>query len=981
MNGERWQQVKQLLDEAITLDSAERGPFLDRKCAADSELRREVESLLSSHEQAGTGFLGKPAVDLKAAAVAAPARDGRRIGVYQIVEEIGHGGMGEVYRAVRADGQYTKEVAIKLVRGGFDRASVIGRFRNERQILASLDHPNIARLLDGGTTEAGVPYLVMELVEGKSVDKYCDAQKISIGERLQLFRQICAAVQYAHQRLVIHRDIKPSNILVTNEGVPKLLDFGIAKLLDPTSSEQTTLERPMTPEYASPEQIRGEAITTASDVYSLGVVLYQLLTGRSPYPGETRTPHELARAVCETEPGRPSTAVLKALTVRNGEQVEQLSPEQVSSSREASPGKLSRRLAGDLDNIVLMALRKEVSRRYASVEQFAEDIRRHLEGLPVAARKGSWSYRAEKFVQRHKLGIASAAVVVLAVAGGVGATIREARIARAEAVRAQRRFNDVRHLANKLIFDVNDSIAGLSGSTPARKLLVDEALRYLDTLANEAKGDFSLQRELAAAYQRLGDIQGNPYHPNIGDTGAGLESYRKALAMRESIAAANPGNKGDQIALAFTHEWLGSLFVVTSGNLQDAQAEEIKALKILEPMANKDPDNIEVLRRLQGVYATLGDIEGGNGASANVGDTDSALENRRKALSIQQRIVRAKADADTNETLALQYANLAEDLVKKGDRAEALEQYQKGVNVLKQVIESSADPVHKRNLGVFYERIGNVLMMDGKTSAAMKNYRAQMEISARWAEEDPKNAYARLDAASGNMFVGLAAAKLGDTTQGLVWLNKAIDLFEKETTRDPKLSFARRQLALAYLFRGEVLFDSGKMDGALSDFRKNAAIYEAIAAANENDTDARIQLAATTGKIAEVLTRRGESSNAIAMHQKTLSVVESFAHSAHPLVQAQYTAADAYSGLGSAFERQASPKNVSLVEQAKFLTQACSWFGNSVAEWRRIPNPGKFSPQGFETAGPSRATQELSSCEARLKDLNRRVEPARGVRQ
>jgi eukaryotic-like serine/threonine-protein kinase len=309
MNPERWKLVKHLLDEVIALPAAERASHLERACNGDSDLKGEVESLLASHEQAGTGFLKTPAIDLHAGFAPAPTRVGRRIGAYDILEEIGHGGMGEVYRAVRADGQFTKEVAVKLVRGGFDTAFVIERFRHERQILAGLDHPNIARLLDGGTTEDGIPYLVMELVRGTPIDRYCEQHQLPINKRLELFRDVCAAVHYAHQRLVIHRDIKPGNILVTEEGVPKLLDFGIAKILDPSSTGETTMAGPMTPEYASPEQIRGEPITTATDVYSLGVVLYQLLTGRSPYPVKTRTPHELSRAICDVEPERPSSVI------------------------------------------------------------------------------------------------------------------------------------------------------------------------------------------------------------------------------------------------------------------------------------------------------------------------------------------------------------------------------------------------------------------------------------------------------------------------------------------------------------------------------------------------------------------------------------------------------------------------------------------------------------------------------------------------
>ncbi len=315
MNPERWQQVRTVLDQAIALGVDQRSAFLDSACAGDVELRSEVESLLRSHNEAGSVFLSRSPIDLKA--IPDSSRDqfaklGRKIGVYQLVEQIGQGGMGEVYRAVRADGQYDKQVAIKFVRAGLDTSSVLERFRHERQVLASLDHPNIARLLDGGTTDDGIPYLVMELIEGTPMDQYCAAKKLSVPERLRLFLQVCSAVQYAHQHLVIHRDIKPGNILVTRDGIPKLLDFGIAKILDPALTSQATVANPMTPEYASPEQIQGGAITTSTDVYSLGVILYQLLTGHSPYPKDTHAPHEFARAICESEPERPSAAVVKS---------------------------------------------------------------------------------------------------------------------------------------------------------------------------------------------------------------------------------------------------------------------------------------------------------------------------------------------------------------------------------------------------------------------------------------------------------------------------------------------------------------------------------------------------------------------------------------------------------------------------------------------------------------------------------------------
>jgi serine/threonine protein kinase len=312
MNPERWKQVREILEAVVHLPPAERETYLQKVCLNDSELRSEIESLMQSHEQAGNVFLENPAVDLKAVLEEPDTESswiGRLIGVYRIAEQIGHGGMGEVYRAVRADGQYEKEVAIKLVRAGHGSSELFQRFLHERQILASLDHPNIARLYDGGTTEDGVPYLVMELIEGTPIDLYCDQYDLAVNDRLKLFTQVCAAVQYAHQRLVIHRDIKPGNILVTKDGIPKLLDFGIAKFLDPAHGTETTMVRPMTPEYASPEQIRGESITTATDVYSLGVVLYKLLTGQSPYRATTRTAFEYARVICEIDPVRPSAAV------------------------------------------------------------------------------------------------------------------------------------------------------------------------------------------------------------------------------------------------------------------------------------------------------------------------------------------------------------------------------------------------------------------------------------------------------------------------------------------------------------------------------------------------------------------------------------------------------------------------------------------------------------------------------------------------
>ncbi|HEX8141607.1 MAG TPA: protein kinase [Pyrinomonadaceae bacterium] len=395
MNPESWKKVEEIFESALERAPDERSAYLDEACGGDDALRSQVETLIHSYERAGS-FIEAPVLAHDSAPTlvdddAPTGMIGKRLGSYKLVREIGRGGMGSVYLAVRADDEFQKRVAIKLIKRGMDTDFIIRRFRHERQILASLDHSYVARLLDGGTTEDGLPYFVMEYVEGKSIYQYCDAQKLSITERLKLFRKVCAAVHYAHQNLIIHRDIKPSNILVTSDGIPKLLDFGIAKILNPEIGghglDPTSVAlRMMTPEYASPEQVRGEPATVASDVYTLGVLLYELLTDHRPYRLRSRAPQELARVICEVEPERPSVAVNQIEVIPNeGTEPIEITPETVSRARSSSTEQLRRQLSGSLDNIVLKALRKEPQRRYQSVEEFAEDIKRYLDGQPVLA--------------------------------------------------------------------------------------------------------------------------------------------------------------------------------------------------------------------------------------------------------------------------------------------------------------------------------------------------------------------------------------------------------------------------------------------------------------------------------------------------------------------------------------------------------------------------------------------------------------------
>jgi non-specific serine/threonine protein kinase/serine/threonine-protein kinase len=800
MTPERWQQIKDVLATALEIAPAERASYLDHSCVSDASLRHDVEVLLLDEEKLGPQFLNDTALAAAAAEVIPEEASrwiGRRVGAYRILDQIGAGGMGEVYRAVRDDDEYQKQVALKLVRAGQDSGFVITRFKNERQILATLDHPNIARLLDGGTTEEGVPYLVMELIEGQPIAEYCDAHCLSISDRLRLFVQVCSAVQYAHQRLIIHRDIKPGNILVTSEGSPKLLDFGIAKILgfdDMAEPKQATLTafRVLTPGYASPEQIEGAPMTTASDVYSLGVVLYELLTGRSPYQVATRSSQEVARAVCGDEPERPS------LTVRRVQPEDDVVPkagncEELAAARASSLEKLQKRLSGDLDNIVLMALRKEPSRRYASVEQFAEDIRRHMEHVPVAARKDTIGYRTGKFVARHRTGVVASVAAVLALLCGLAITLHEAQIAREQRARAERRFNDVRKLANSLMFEVHDSIKDLPGATPARKLLVTRALEYLDSLSKEASGDLVLQRELAAAYDRVGDVLGYDGGANLGDFSGALQSYDKALAIREAAAAANRGD--EQIQSDLLNDYFHVSFALNStGDYAGALNELRKALPVAQRLAAARGDP-KYQDWLAGFYWQIGNV------LSRSGDNAGALENYRKATSIEEPVAGGTgANSSFRTHLAGDYHGLGRMLWRSGDTEQALEVSKKGVLILEQL--SQADPNNatlREYLGESYTDLEPVLVKHGDLDQALEDSNKGLQIFTGLLAADPANWLARVNVGVSEATIGEVLMLKEEIYRAIPHTRRAIAIFEADEhkTKDEAMGQAEAYATLA----------------------------------------------------------------------------------------------------------------------------------------------------------------------------------------
>ncbi|HWC98194.1 MAG TPA: protein kinase [Candidatus Sulfopaludibacter sp.] len=801
----RPQTAEEIFLAAASLPDASRAGFLNQACGDNRGLREDVESMLAFDCSASRdlgAMIGKAAASL----VHVESHIGRRFGPYIATSLLGTGGMGAVYLAVRADDQIQKQVAIKLMKGGADSASLVERFRYERQILSTLDHPYIAKLLDAGTTESGLPYFVMEHIQGLPIDRYCDESKLSVEDRCELFRKVCEAVAYAHRNLVIHRDLKPSNILVTADGTPKLLDFGIAKILTPGAVTQTIVGDTgamlaLTPDYASPEQVRGEAVNTSTDVYSLGAVLFELLTGAKPHGITTYTPLEIERSVCEREVRKPS---------------------------EVAADGVRQELTGDLDTIVLMAVRKEPQRRYQSVEQLSEDLRRYAAGLPVMAQDDKLAYRMGKFWRRHRLGVIAAALAAAGLIGGAAAASWEARRAHIQQRLAEQRLSQIAALANTTLIDIHVELERLQGATDARKKMVEATLVYLDSLSRSSGGDSGILDVLASAYMRMGDVQGLPDHPNLGDTKGAEASYRKALSVAQQGLALHPG----QVAL------LGSV--------------------------------VDIEERLGSIYTQMG-------------QTAAGLEHERAALAAAEK--RVKLDPKSLESqnlLGSAHLEVAYRLAtSKPD--EALVQAQAALAICQPLAAAHPeDPLLSERISDIHSMLGRVYYQTGQMEQALEEYKQSAALRARLVGLRPNDRMARrelmlADAHIASTLRGPWSENLGRPAEALVYLGKAVEIAEALAANSPQDRLAQHDLANALLRQGLIATSPAGYAASLQSLRHAAAIVEGLAAHDSADKQNSNDLASIYESIGKRLMDMGRHSEAIAAYRKSFAIAQPLA--------------------------------------------------------------------------------------------------------
>lgn len=636
--------------------------------------------------------------------------------------------------------------------------------------------------------------------------------------------------------------------------------------------------------------------------------------------------------------------------------------ELLSRLRADSPAKLRQRLSGDLDVIVLKALRKEPQRRYPSVEQLAEDIRRHLQGLPVSAVPDSLPYRARKFVQRHTLGVAASAVILLVIAVGLAATLREARIAAVNERRAEQRFNDVRKLANSLMFEIHDAIVDLPGSTPARKLLVQRSLEYLNSLSHEALGDTSLQRELATAYERIGLVQGNPEGSNLGDISGALDSFGRALAIREKIANPSLGNNlADQISLAASYREMCGMYERFLGSISKALDHCGKAVNVMKALQVRYPENNSVKAELARAYATTGRVDGENSSVGSAGDSYAALENQQKALELVQQLMHASPEDLNLRSWHGKLSYLTADaLFGVGRLSEALPLYQQATLTFEDLTGKSNNPAYERSLLFGYQRMGDMLLIDGRYAQSVTYYRKQLKVATELATADPKNMLFRMTVAGSRATLGHALWRAGFVTEGVNTLRHGLADLADSGQEDSKTK------GLEITLRGWLaggLEKKGDFDEALHNYLLVRDADAAICKSDPSDLEDCLGFAGTQDRIARIDLRRGNPEKALAEYQDALTISEPSIAGPKPNLEALYTIVNIYYGMGEAYAALANRSARHAAQEANpSSNQACTWYQKSNAASLRIPEWRPITPNEFDSRDPKDIAARLLSC-------------------
>lgn len=766
MDPATWTEIKDIFAAALAAPPPDREKLLDERCAGRAALRIEVAALLSSHELASS-FMEKPAVASAAWLLDSPPRavEGHRVGPFRLAARLGAGGMGIVYRAERVDGGFDQQVAIKIIDSTLHDAEALSRFRIERQILASLTHPNIVSFIDGGLTDGGQAFLVMELVDGVRVNEFCRDRRLALDARLQLVEEICRAVQYAHQHGVVHRDLKPGNILVTAEGVPKVLDFGVSKLVSANGEGDATatgLLRPLTPDYASPEQLRGLPVTTSSDIYALGVLLYELVAGHRPYETSGQTLDRVLEIVTTQDPPKPSLTLDRA-------------PEPLPYE--------AGRVRGDLDAIVMKAMRKDPAQRYGSPQELSSDLARYRASEPVVAREPSFAYLLRKAVRRHRAAAFAAAVSAVALIAALGISLWQTRRTAIARDRAEARFSDARQLANALIFKVHDGIAPLPGATPVRKMIVAEALTYLERLSQDPSVDDGLRLELASAYQRIGDVQGNPGGANLGDRKGALASYDRAAAL-------------------------------------------------LAPLVSKPSADRTLVYRMAMVELDQADTLNA------VGDKARAVEVVRSALARADGLERGRpGDHQARSLLARGHFSLA---VLTG-APDALPHWKKSAELYEGLLAEQPDSAERqRNVALASKYLGAQYQFAGDLAAARTHYARALELDERRLAAQPLSRNAMFDVAIDIGNVAGIDQSMGRLTEAAAGFERSLALRQKLSALDPQDISARSRVAYMHNRLASFYFAVKRYSDSLSNARKAVEIMEPLAATAR---DQRIDLA------------------------------------------------------------------------------------------------------------------------------------------